>query len=121
MRLCATYNNATKQFVATLARGDGTEAHVWFASSEGFRAWLEALEAKVEGGRQGRRRRSGAAANELPDERLGAGKKEGGYFEEGSRRVVALLLEPPDRGPAWRREGSAAEEEITIASDRAGR
>jgi len=49
MRLCATYNNATKQFVATLARGDGTEAHVWFASSEGFRAWLEALEAKVEG------------------------------------------------------------------------
>jgi len=49
MRLRATYNNATKQFVATLARVDGTEAHVWFASSEAFRAWLEALEARVEG------------------------------------------------------------------------
>jgi len=72
MRLCATYNNATKQFVATLAKCDGTEAHVWFASSEAFRTWLDALETKVE-----REHRAAASARlllqRLPDERLGAG------------------------------------------------
>jgi hypothetical protein len=48
MRLYATYNQATKHVVATVARLDGNETHVWFDSPAAFRTWLEALEAKVE-------------------------------------------------------------------------
>ena len=48
MRLCATFNSATKQCVATFARADGSESAAWFASAEAFRTWLEALEARVE-------------------------------------------------------------------------
>jgi hypothetical protein len=48
MRLRTAYDNATKQFVATLAGCDGIEDHVRFDSREAFRAWLHALEARLE-------------------------------------------------------------------------
>ncbi len=48
MRLHATYNQATKHVVATVARFDGNETHVWFDSPAAFRTWLEALEATLE-------------------------------------------------------------------------
>jgi hypothetical protein len=48
MRLRTAYDNATKQFVATLAGFDGNEDHVRFDSAEAFRTWLQALEERLE-------------------------------------------------------------------------
>jgi hypothetical protein len=48
MRLYTAYDNATKQYVATLAGCDGVEEHVRFASAKAFRTWLGALEARLE-------------------------------------------------------------------------
>jgi hypothetical protein len=48
MRLRAAYDNATKQFVATLAAFDGNEDHVRFDSAEAFRSWLDDLEEQLE-------------------------------------------------------------------------
>jgi len=48
MHLRATYNNATKQFRATLAMSDGREDQVRFDSAAAFRSWLDTLEAQVE-------------------------------------------------------------------------
>ena len=48
MRLYTAYDNATKQFVATLAACNGIEEHVRFDSAKAFRTWLDALEVRLE-------------------------------------------------------------------------
>jgi hypothetical protein len=48
MRLRTAYDNETKQFVATLAAADGSEQELRFDTAEVFRAWLQALEARLE-------------------------------------------------------------------------
>jgi hypothetical protein len=48
MRLRTAYDNATRQFVATLAGPDGNEQELRFESAEAFRTWLRALEVRLE-------------------------------------------------------------------------
>jgi hypothetical protein len=71
MRLRTAYDNATQQFVATLAAADGNEQELRFDSLGAFRAWLQALEARLE------REQWNAAGDPVllptgwPDQRLG--------------------------------------------------
>jgi len=48
IRLRTAYDNAAKQFVATLMASNGHEQHVRFDSADAFRAWLQALEIRLE-------------------------------------------------------------------------
>jgi hypothetical protein len=48
LRLRTAYDNATKAFVATITASDGEEQCLRFDNAEAFRAWLLALETRLE-------------------------------------------------------------------------
>jgi hypothetical protein len=64
MRLSTAYDDVAKQFVAVAER-DGVEQHVRFDSAAAFRAWVHALEARLESEQNAAAAGAGAGASKI--------------------------------------------------------
>jgi hypothetical protein len=71
MRLHTGYDNTTNEFVATITAPDGTEQQLRFDSMEAFRAWIHALEARLEREQWTAAGHPVLLPNGWPDKRLG--------------------------------------------------